>query len=234
MKYYDLNFNLNCEVLKNIFNHVADDRIKYILSNSVMKVFQKNELILNEKNCADDLYILLDGIIHIGYLSASGRFHTFSYFSEKHVINLLPCIKGYIIDYNYYAFNQVRVLVIPKKIIFEELNNNNKLNEDFLNIVALRMHRLIAEVKFLHVANLHQKICKVLLSLSQQYGIRHPLGTEIYLKISQHDLADLLSSSRQTINKEIKKLSDLNIINWQYENIIIKDKLYLDGVILNI
>ncbi|WP_257218928.1 MULTISPECIES: helix-turn-helix domain-containing protein [unclassified Acinetobacter] len=54
------------------------------------------------------------------------------------------------------------------------------------------------------------------------------MGTEIKLKISQHDLADLLSASRQTINKEIKNLASQNILDWQYENIVIKNKEYLN------
>lgn len=121
----------------------------------------------------------------------------------------------------------MRVLVIPKQIFLEELKNNNGLKQDVFDLIALRMHHLIAEIKFLHVANLHQKICKTLLNLALQYGLHHPLGIEIYLKISQHDLADLLSTSRQTINKEIKNLVGLNIIEWQYENIVIKDLQYL-------
>ena len=68
---------------------------------------------------------------------------------------------------------------------------------------------------------------QTLLDLSHQYGQKHPLGTEIRLKISQHDLADLLSSSRQTINKEIKNLTSQDVIFWQYENIIIKNYEYL-------
>ena len=227
MQYYDLNSVSNFDVLKNIFKILSGDNIKYILDYAYIKKYQKNELILNKENCSEALYILLDGIIHIGYLSASGRFHAFNYFSEKNLINALPCLKGHIIDYDYYAFNQVRVLVIPKQIFLEELKNNNGLKQDVFDLIALRMHHLIAEIKFLHVANLHQKICKTLLNLALQYGLHHPLGIEIYLKISQHDLADLLSTSRQTINKEIKNLVGLNIIEWQYENIIIKDLQYL-------
>ena len=89
------------------------------------------------------------------------------------------------------------------------------------------MQYLLQQMKFLQVANLHQKICKILFDLSHQYGQKHPLGTEIRLKISQHDLADLLSSSRQTINKEIKNLTSQDVIFWQYENIIIKNYEYL-------
>lgn len=235
MQYCDFNHISNIDLIKNIFNthfnSMSDACIYRILEKSNIKKYQKNELILQRdqqnKYKDDALYILLEGIIQIGYLSPLGRFHAFNYHSEKNVINLFSCLQDQVPEYDYYAFNQVKVLVIPKHIFLEELSQNNALSQQVMRLLALRMHYLMAELKFLHVANLHQKISKTLLSLAHQYGVKHHLGTEIKLKISQHDLADLLSASRQTVNKEIKKLVGLDVLNWQYENIIIKDKDYL-------
>lgn len=215
-------------ILTSVFKNVSQDKIEYIFKNSNIRKFNKGDLILNKKNCRSGLYLLLDGIIQVGYLSPSGRFHAFHYFSEKHLMNLLPCLNTEAIDYDYYAFNQVKVLHIPYAIFHEELSYNNGLKDDAFSILTLRMQYLLKQVKFLQVANLHQKVCKVLLDFTQQYGAPHALGTEIQLKISQHDLADLLSSSRQTINKEIKNLVQKDIVYWQYENIIVKNKDYLN------
>lgn len=231
MQYLDFNKSSYLVVLSKLFKSLNERDVEYIFKNSNIKNFQKKEIILNKENCADALYILMDGIIQIGYLSASGRFHAFNYFSQKNFVNLLPCLKGLHIDYDYFAFNQVKVLIIPKSILVEIFKKNRSLDGDFLDVVAYRMHQLINEVKFLHVANLHQKLCKVLLELSQQYGIRHPLGTEITLKLSQNDLADLLSASRQTINKEIQQLIRKNIIQCQYESIVVLNLDYFNRVI---
>lgn len=214
-------------VLSDIFKNLSENDVYKILESSVIKKYYKNDLILNKENSSDMLHILLDGIVQIGYLSPSGRFHAFYYYSEKHMLNLLPCLNSEALDYDYYAFNAVKVLQIPKAVFMEEIRNNNALKQDALEILSLRMQHLMHQVKFLQVANLHQKVCKMLLDLARQYGVQHPLGTEIRLKISQHDLADLLSSSRQTIHKEIKMLSHQDILCWQYENIIIKNNFYL-------
>ena len=224
---HNLKDQTNGQVLKNIFKNLSDHEINFILKMSFIKKYQKGDLILNKENCRDAVYILLDGIIQIGYLSPSGRFHAFNYFSEKSPINLLACINEQVIDYDYYAFNQVKILHISIAVFSNEISNNNALKQDALDILSLRMQYLLQQMKFLQVANLHQKICKILFDLSHQYGQKHPLGTEIRLKISQHDLADLLSSSRQTINKEIKNLTSQDVIFWQYENIIIKNYEYL-------
>lgn len=227
MQYVDFNHTSNINIIKNIFNHLSDQDVFYVLEKSSIKKFQKNELIIHHENNHESLYVLLDGIIQIGYLSPSGRFHAFHYYSEKNLINLFACLQNNTPEYQYYAFNQVKVLIIPKSIFLALTQKNNDLSQEVMQLLALRMHHLMAELKFLHVANLHQKVCKILLNLSLQYGVKHDLGTEITLKISQHDLADLLSASRQTVNKEIKKLVMDDVLSWQYENIIIKNNDYL-------
>ena len=229
MKFYDFSLNDGFDVLNYVFKNISNSGLDNIMNKSHTRKYQKGDLILSKKNCIDALYILIDGIIQIGYLSPLGRFHAFNYYSEKNVINLLPCLNQQKIDYDYYAFNQVRVLIIPHHIIQQELNNNNILYQDVLQILSQRMYALLNEIKFSQVANLHQKVCHVLWKLVQQYGVSHPDGLEIKLKISQHDLADLLSSSRQTINKEIKKLVNLNVVFWQYENIIIHYLKYIES-----
>lgn len=231
MQFYDFNNTSNAQVIKNIFKDISEDHVHYLLNYSHIKKHQKGEMIIqrdnqldknnNENN--DDLYILLDGIIQIGYLSPSGRFHAFNYYSEKNFINLFSCLQNEVPEYDYYAFNQVRILSIPKSIFFELIESNPALSQTLMRLLALRMHHLMAELKFLHISNISQKVAKTLLSLAHQYGIQHELGTEIKLKISQHDLADLLSASRQTVNKEIQKLVMADVLNWQYENIIIKN-----------
>lgn len=231
MKYHDFNYESNINVLRGLFNQISGLEIHNILKNSSVKKYQKNDLIINNNTETEALYILLDGIIQIGYLSSSGRFHAFNYYSEKKCINLFACLQDQVPEYHYYAFNQVKVLVIPKQIFLDQINQSPTLSKEVMSLLALRMHHLMAEIKFMHILNLHQKVAKTLFNLARQYGGSHPLGVEIKLKISQHDLADLLSSSRQTINKEIKKLVDLDVLNWQYENIIIKDLDYFESQI---
>lgn len=232
MQYVDFNNSSCFSVLRELFKNLSESDIDYILKKSMTKKYYKNEIILNKENSENALYVLIEGIIQIGCLSSTGRFHAFHYFSQKHFINLLPCLKQLYIDYDYHAFNQVKVLIIPKAILLEIINKNNSLNIDFLDMIAFRMHQLLSEVKFLHMANLHQKLCRTLLNLAKQYGILHPLGTEIKLKISQHDLADLLSSSRQTINKEMKILMNNKVVQCHYESIILTDMEYFEKEIL--
>ena len=227
MELIDLKQNAKYHIFKNIFKSVSEDDINDLLRISTIKKYQKNEIILNKNIDENALYILMEGIIKIGYLNPNGRLHTFLYFSDKKPINLVNCFISQGVEYDYYAFNQVSIISIPKQQFLEKVENNEGFKNACFEIMSLRMKYMSYQIKFLNVANLHQKICKTLIDLNSNYGIKHAIGSEILLKLSQNDFADLISSSRQTINKEIKNLVNLNVIQWQYESIIIRDLDYL-------
>ncbi|WOE41511.1 Crp/Fnr family transcriptional regulator [Acinetobacter chinensis] len=211
----------------NIFKSMSAEDVDDILKYSQIKKYYKSEVILSHQNSTDAFYVLLDGIVQVGYLSPSGRYHAFHYYSDKNLMNLVPCLNKQALDYDYHALNQVTVLIIPEHILLSKMNNNNNLFSSIFELTAKRMQALLQELKFLHVASLHQKLCRILWGFMQQYGVYHSMGTEIELKLSQHDLAEFLSASRQTINREIKNMVNNNILVWEYEKIIIKNSDYL-------
>lgn len=219
---------LNFEIKNSLFECLSEHQLHELLSVSVVKKYHKKQLILNRDNCLNSVYFLLDGILQVGYMSAGGRFHALSYFSDKNVINVIPCLEQQVLDYDYYAFNSVCLLVIPADNFLAMLQKNQALMQKVLALIALRMRQLLIEIKFLQTSNLQQKLCHLLLKLSNQYGDVQGQDIEIKLALSQSDLADLLSVSRQTVNKEMRGLIKSDVIDWYRKNIVIKNKSYLE------
>ena len=69
MKFYDFSLNEGVDVLKCVFKNISNNGLDNIMNKSHTKKYQKGDLILSKENCIDALYILIDGIIQIGYLS---------------------------------------------------------------------------------------------------------------------------------------------------------------------
>ena len=48
------------------------------------------------------------------------------------------------------------------------------------------------------------RLARVLLKLADDYGRPSPGGTRIDLKLSQRDLSNLVASSRESVNKQLR------------------------------
>ncbi len=60
--------------------------------------------------------------------------------------------------------------------------------------------------------SVEERLAHVLLSLGRRHGVREGSNVRIDLPLSQHDLADMIGASRQTVNRELRKLAEEGLI----------------------
>jgi CRP-like cAMP-binding protein len=67
--------------------------------------------------------------------------------------------------------------------------------------------------------NLPNRLAKKLLALADNYGNETPGGTYIDLKLSQGELGEMVGTSRESINKQLRA--------WRAEGIVRSEKGYI-------
>jgi CRP-like cAMP-binding protein len=80
---------------------------------------------------------------------------------------------------------------------------------------------------------LRVRCARVLHSLMTQYGIHRDGQTEITLKLSQEDLADMIGRTRQSVNKELKALERDGVLRMQYSHFVILNEAHLTEIALS-
>ena len=86
------------------------------------------------------------------------------------------------------------------------------------------IRRFGAHIERLTMLRLRQRVAHSLLSLAGSYGHTTGAGIEIELKVSQDDLAAMLSVSRQRVNLELRLLVSEGIVSTRYSHITILDQ----------
>ena len=75
------------------------------------------------------------------------------------------------------------------------------------------------------------RMAKRLISLSEQYG-KHPIvGGPVEVRLSQQDLADLVGTSRESVNKQLRAWEELGIVQLGRGRVILKRSEALEAVI---
>ena len=74
----------------------------------------------------------------------------------------------------------------------------------------LRLSELVEDTTFL---NLPARLAKKLVSLSRTYGAETSDGIRIDLKLSQGEIGDLVATTRESINKQIKTWSEEGLVS---------------------
>jgi CRP-like cAMP-binding protein len=74
-------------------------------------------------------------------------------------------------------------------------------------------------------------LARVLLKLANDYGRPGATGTRIDLKLSQRDLSNLVASSRESVNKQLRAWRETSVVDIEDGLIVLRRPLELKRLI---
>lgn len=174
-----------------------------------------------------DIYFLLQGVLHVGWLQLDGEFRSYSYLAAPCLFNLVSGLQQKLLNMDYISITPSVLIQFPSAMILQAVQQKPEMQWQLLNLLSERMFVLLEQQRYVVSTNLNQKIAYKLLQLleCQQCDL---------LRISQQEFADLLHISRQTLHKYLRDFLDLNILTWHYNRLHILDveqlkKCVIDG-----
>ncbi|MCR4408328.1 MAG: Crp/Fnr family transcriptional regulator, partial [Anaerolineae bacterium] len=104
------------------------------------------------------------------------------------------------------------------------LREHPELEAEAHRRLAEQEDRLVQRVADLVGRSVRERLVQVLLGLGEEHGIDETEGIRIDLPLSQQDLADLVGTSRQKVNLNLRKLANQGLIRAERGRIIILDE----------
>ncbi len=173
------------------------------------------------------LFVIASGALENSRTQWKGGRMILSYVPPGETIGLAPMLdqKGALSDMR--AHGATVVIFIPRTPLQAMLERHPSLLFRLTIELCQRIRLFSAHVDGLALLPLRQRMAIVLLSLSNSYGRASEAGIEIELKLSQDDLAALLSVSRQRVNTELRVLVAEGVLATRYNHLTILDRARL-------
>lgn len=183
---------------------------------------RKGEILFRQGDEGRTLYLILQGRIRI---SLSGRTDTVTlailgqgdFFGEMALLDGLPR------SADAEALENSHLYALNRNDFLSFLAENQKAVREVLSSISLRLRNadnLYAEMCFLKVS---VRLARRLVELSEQQPPDEKKPGEWRLKISQRELGNILGVSRESINKELKRLRERGIVSTSRNHIRIHD-----------
>lgn len=200
----------------------SEDKLM-LLKHARLQRFLPAQHMLRQDQLLEDVYVLLDGALHIGWLRPNGELKVNDLVQNYSAFNLVALLQNKPLTYDYFAVGRVEVALIPAPLFFSLMYAQPKAMQQLIQLLSQRMYHLFEHNRYLQTANLNQRMARHLLKLSRLYGRRHEKGIVLQIKLSQQDFSELFNVSRQTLNKHVQYLVQEKIISWGYSQIQILD-----------
>ena len=189
---------LDCE----IFTDLADDQRASFINQCAVRTFTKKTAILQQGERPDGMFIISHGSVEVSFLSENGYQTILMHAGAGRELGLFEALASKPCAATCIAMPNTCVLYCPTPLLYQQLQSPVLIrNLASLAIATLERDNMSKAVD--QHFTVEQRICNHLWQLSSQ-------SAEI--RQSQSYLATMVGCSRQTINKELGVLRDLNVI----------------------
>ena len=187
---------------------VRDAKVHRLLAGEVL--YRDGELARHALYCVVEGAIRLSSSLHDGTPSLLVYLEPCHWFGDISLIDGRPYIRDAIADVD------ARVLCVPMHTFTQWLDQNPKHWRDIarLSINKLRVaYQVIGEP-----GALHHRLARRLWLMAHGFGSRTQ-NPSLHLSVSQEHLAQMMGSTRQSINAALAKLEGLGLLTQGYKSI---------------
>jgi CRP/FNR family transcriptional regulator len=191
------------------------ESIKSLMQETHVK---KGEHFLSEGQSSDYLYFIVSGLVKVYKTSSNGKEQVLHIAPPGDSLNDVSLFDGGPTAAGMVALTTAVLYTIKKDDIIRLLWEKPQIMMNVIKSLAQRIRRDSSLVEDLSSTQVLQRLAKLFVG---RYG-----GEEktVGLTLTQKDIADLVGSSREMVNRSLKVLEDNNAIRLSRRRIIVLDK----------
>jgi CRP-like cAMP-binding protein len=212
------------------------DRLEEPVRRSLLDAGRKrpyaHRAVLVEQGTTSGLVIvILDGQVKVTTISLDGRETTLAAIGAGEVIGELSAIDGRPHSATATAIHAVEALVIRAPEFLEVLRGHGSLGLDLLHTMASRLRSADRVRVEFGGRDVVQRVCALLLQLAGDHGAAAEDGAiRITTALSQEELATWLGASREAVNKALRRLRTLGLVETGRRQLLIRDLRRLERI----
>ncbi len=210
------------KVLKNtcFFKGISEEEIESILKSQLylVKDYKKNEVIANQGEKCNSLSVILEGKAVIQTIYENGKVLTLSNFNVSDVFaEALLFSKDKEYPATVMALENCKILSFPRKSVLGIMQKNTKFAENMLELLSQKIVILNRKINLIELDSIRRKICKLLLDNYKKNN------SYTYKIDSKKELAEELGIPRPSLSRELIKMKDMGLIDFNLKEIKITD-----------
>lgn len=207
-----------------LFSSWPDQRLDELMRSARLERYTRRTQLLSQDPLKRELMAVVSGCLEISSSSRHGRKYVNALLGPGQVAPLVRLLEDVPLPYDYHAHEDSVIVHLPCDAVVAVLDAEPVLWRGVARLGLRRQRQSVALLQNQMLAPVPGRVAATLLSLAEIYGAQQDQGgLDLRVRLSQNDLASMLTLSRQTINKELGRLVAQGVIELSYKRISIVD-----------
>ncbi|WP_051009606.1 Crp/Fnr family transcriptional regulator [Timonella senegalensis] len=181
-----------------------DESERQSLYDSMVKVeLNRGEVLFDEGENGDRLYIIEEGKIKLGSSSGDGRENLLAILGPSEMFGELSLFDPGPRSLSASAVSDSVLYELEHSALVRVIEERPAVAKHLLTALARRLRRTNEALADLVFSDVPGRVAKALLDLSTRFGERVDEGIRVAHDLTQEELAQLVGASRETVNKAL-------------------------------
>jgi CRP/FNR family transcriptional regulator len=186
-----------------LFAGLSEQELAVVSERVRQRRYKEGDTIFHRDDPGVALYVILTGKIKIHNETPDGTDLMIAVLTAGDFFGELAVIDGDERSADASTLEPTELLMLTREDMHDIIQRHPKIGLNLLITMAGRLRRTTDALRALSTLDVNGRIAKQLLTLSDQHGIQTPRGVRIGLRLTQSDLAALVGSSRESVNKTL-------------------------------
>lgn len=209
---------------------LSDQEIEDFEQLIVEKRFSRGEIILLEEDTSKYLYIVYSGKVKAVKAGTDGKEHILAIHKKGDSFGEMAMLDGKTSPAAVVAMDDAEIGLISRDVFEKHLLSKPKVLRETISVLCSRLRQAWLKVKVLSFDDAESRVRAVLELIGLQHGVADQRGTIISLKLTHKDIADFSLLSRETVTRQLLKLSEAEEIEILEDRYILLKQEFFEKV----
>jgi len=205
-----------------LFSTLTDEEFSKLQDIFVLRSYRKNQVIFLEEETGTYMYLVLSGKLKVTKSGAAGRETILAIHRAGDFFGEMSLLDGKTAPATVSAMEDAKIISVSGSDFHKYLMHNEKVMLQIIHVLCARL-RQVWQTQSMSSSTAEARIRNGILELAKRHGIRDARGTIIDLKITHQELAEMVSTSRETVTRVLARLREKGIIQVDQRRITLID-----------
>jgi CRP/FNR family cyclic AMP-dependent transcriptional regulator len=203
-----------------LFKGLSDNDLSILASHSIVKIYKKNTVIVNNGDETNSLYVILEGTLNAYLDDDQGKEIILSKMERGESFGELSLLSNTTRSASVISTTPCKLAVISSTVFMECLTGNSSIALNIIQSLIHKVQDLTENVSNLALLDVYGRVINVL----NKNAVKKE-GKLVTERLTQQDIANMIGSSREMVSRILKDLKLGGYINMDSKTIIIERKL---------
>lgn len=188
-------------------------------SVGVLRTWTDGQVLLSRGQPTSAAWMVVSGRVRISVITPEGEEQLLRWMLPGEIAGLSSVFAEATNPADLVSHGLTQVLHIERARLIELIGRDSVVALDLLRILGLRINQLFDTLADQGMHSLEQRVWAALERIAKFNSIKVADG--VMLRVSQSDLAQAASASRQRVNQQLRQFQDQGLIRLGYRNIVL-------------